>query len=74
MELAPNGSLRSMINKLKGKIEEDFRRKIIAQILSGIIAMHKKFICHRDLKPENILMDQNNDVKICDFGEAKRFN
>ncbi len=23
---------------------------------------------HRDLKPENILLDQNYDVKICDFG------
>ena len=44
--------------------------------------MHMKGICHRDLKPydnihilrENILLNENNDIKICDFGSAKILN
>ena len=33
--------------------------------------VHEQGISHRDLKPENILMNDENVVKICDFGSAK---
>ena len=33
--------------------------------------MHKNGFFHRDLKPENILLDENNWIKLIDFGTAK---
>ena len=30
--------------------------------------IHGHGISHRDLKPENILLDENQNIKLCDFG------
>ncbi|GAB4210568.1 MAG: hypothetical protein OHK0012_01180 [Synechococcales cyanobacterium] len=41
------------------------------QILLGVEQAHRHQIIHRDLKPNNILVDQDNTIKIIDFGMAK---
>lgn len=30
--------------------------------------MHDNNVFHRDIKPENLLLDQNQNIKLCDFG------
>ncbi len=46
-------------------------RKIINQVVTGLMAFHQKEVIHRDLKPENILIDKHGTVKIIDFGSSK---
>jgi len=49
--------------------------EIFSQVLKGIEFIHSKGVVHRDLKPENILIDPDTlQVKICDFGSAKKIN
>lgn len=42
--------------------------EVFRQACDAIQYMHKKGFIHRDLKPENILLDDNYDIKVCDFG------
>ncbi|EYE91865.1 mitogen activated protein kinase [Aspergillus ruber CBS 135680] len=41
------------------------------QILRGLRYIHSAGVIHRDLKPQNLLVNNNCDLKICDFGLAR---
>lgn len=43
---------------------------IMGQILSAVEYAHQNGLIHRDLKPQNILIDDDDYVKITDFGIA----
>jgi len=46
-------------------------KKIMYSILKAILYIHSAGLIHRDIKPSNILIDENDCVKICDFGLSR---
>lgn len=46
-------------------------RDFCKQIAQGLRAFHRLEMIHQDLKPENILIDENNTLKVIDFGSTK---
>lgn len=45
--------------------------KIVKQLISAIETAHHEGIIHRDINPNNIMIDDNEDVKVIDFGICK---
>ena len=77
MEYAPKGNIYSLIPKHGRKKQSN---KYIASIMKDIISivyyLHNMNppIIHRDIKPENILLDENNNIKLTDFGWSNYLN
>jgi eukaryotic-like serine/threonine-protein kinase len=44
---------------------------ILAQVIDGVRALHRRDTLHQDLKPDNILLDADGRVKIIDFGSCR---
>lgn len=62
---------RNLSDFLKEKPSMQTRRRIFAQLMEAVGAMHRQSIIHNDIKPENILITEaDNDVKLIDFGFA----
>lgn len=43
-------------------------------MLHGLECIHSNEIIHGDFKLENLLIDENNTIKICDFGSSYTIN
>ncbi|XP_063880424.1 serine/threonine-protein kinase grp-like isoform X6 [Scylla paramamosain] len=43
------------------------------ELIAGVEYLHSRGVSHRDLKPENLLLDENDRLKITDFGMATLF-
>lgn len=72
LEYCDGGDLASLIRRQHLHLRDPLTiRNILAQLASGLVAMHAENIVHRDLKPANILVT-NGCVKIADFGVSMR--
>ncbi|XP_010520185.1 PREDICTED: CBL-interacting serine/threonine-protein kinase 10 [Tarenaya hassleriana] len=66
MEYCKGGEL---FNKVaKGKLREDVAWKYFYQLINAVEFCHSRGVYHRDIKPENLLLDENENLKVSDFG------
>ena len=71
MELLEGSDLRELL--AQGKVESlEDKLAIMEQILDGLAFAHAKGVVHRDLKPGNVHVLPNGQIKIMDFGLARR--
>lgn len=62
--------LRTMLSHTS-EIEKDHVIVILHNLLTAVNFIHRANLIHRDLKPANILINNECQIKICDFGIAR---
>ncbi|CAJ0945234.1 unnamed protein product, partial [Mesorhabditis belari] len=70
MSYCKRGELLTTLQQV-GAFDMPTTRFYAAEILSGLLFLHKCNVVHRDLKPENILFQDTGHIAISDFGSAK---
>uniref|UniRef100_A0A8C0FID7 Tyrosine-protein kinase JAK2 n=1 Tax=Bubo bubo TaxID=30461 RepID=A0A8C0FID7_BUBBB len=71
MEYLPYGSLRDYLQKHKERLDHKKLLLYASQICKGMEYLGTKRYVHRDLATRNILVENENRVKIGDFGLTK---
>lgn len=72
MDFCPHGDLLDYIQNT-GQLSDNLARLYFKQICLAIKYLHGNGICHRDIKCENVLIQNENLVKLSDFGFSKKF-
>lgn len=67
-----NGRLLRQILTERGKLPTERAIRITARICDALHYIHEHGVVHRDLKPENIMVDDDDQIKLIDFGIASQ--
>ncbi|KAJ4714110.1 Kinase family protein [Melia azedarach] len=70
-EFMARGSIYDFLHKQKGVFKLPSLIKVAIDVSKGMNYLHQNNIIHRDLKTANLLMDENEVVKVADFGVAR---
>lgn len=49
-------------------------RLLLWQLCRAIAFLHSKGVVYRDIKPENMLLSDEGELRLCDFGFARRLD
>uniref|UniRef100_A0A7C9CNK3 non-specific serine/threonine protein kinase n=1 Tax=Opuntia streptacantha TaxID=393608 RepID=A0A7C9CNK3_OPUST len=70
-EFMSGGSVYDYLHKHRGTFKLPSLLKVAIDVSKGMNYLHQNNIIHRDLKAANLLMDENEVVKVADFGVAR---
>jgi serine/threonine-protein kinase len=70
MEYLEGRSLKTLVQQ-EGPLDPVRAIDIVMQILSAARFAHQRGVIHRDLKPHNVIVDDEDRVKVTDFGIAR---
>ena len=70
MEFLPGGSLADRL--MTKPLDVDEAVSVFRGVAEALTYLHGKAILHCDLKPGNVLLDERREVRLADFGQARR--
>ncbi|XP_068326004.1 cyclin-dependent kinase G-2-like [Pyrus communis] len=65
--------LKALMETKKQPFSQSEVKCLMLQLLAGVKYLHDNWVLHRDLKTSNLLMNNQGELKICDFGLARQY-
>ncbi|KAK8564497.1 hypothetical protein V6N13_005296 [Hibiscus sabdariffa] len=65
--------LKALMETMKQTFGQSEVKCLMLQLLEGVKYLHDNWVLHRDLKTSNLLLNNQGELKICDFGLARQY-
>lgn len=65
--------LKGLMETMKHPFTQSEVKCLMIQLLEGVRYLHSNWVLHRDLKTSNLLLNNQGELKICDFGLARQY-
>ncbi|GMI95192.1 CYCLIN-DEPENDENT KINASE G2 [Hibiscus trionum] len=65
--------LKCLTESMKQPFSTSDVKCLMLQLLEGVKYLHDNWVLHRDLKTSNLLLNNQGELKICDFGMARQY-
>ncbi|TYJ43290.1 hypothetical protein E1A91_A03G143200v1 [Gossypium mustelinum] len=65
--------LKGLMETMKQPFSQSEVKCLMLQLLEGVTYLHDNWVLHRDLKTSNLLLNNQGELKICDFGLARQY-
>lgn len=72
-EYLPNGNVFDLLFHRQVQLPAEVRLRICRTVAMAVSYMHTNdpVVIHKDLKTQNLVLDENYNVKLCDFGKTE---
>ncbi|WP_394823721.1 protein kinase domain-containing protein [Pendulispora albinea] len=74
MPLLEGMTLRERWERARNRLPLDEVMVVVSDALDVLVSAHAKGIIHRDIKPDNLFITGSGNVRVLDFGIARRIN
>ncbi|XVF08741.1 hypothetical protein REPUB_Repub07fG0029100 [Reevesia pubescens] len=64
---------KGLMDSMKRPFSTSDVKCLMLQLLEGVKYLHDNWVLHRDLKTSNLLLNNQGELKICDFGMARQY-
>ncbi|KAK3040604.1 hypothetical protein RJ639_026925 [Escallonia herrerae] len=65
--------LKGLMANMKHRLSQGEVKYLMLQLLQGVKFLHDNWVLHRDLKASNLLLNNDGELKICDFGLSRQY-
>ncbi|GMI75107.1 CYCLIN-DEPENDENT KINASE G2 [Hibiscus trionum] len=65
--------LKALMETMKQPFSQSEVKCLMLQLLEGVKYLHDNWVLHRDLKTSNLLLNNQGELKICDFGLSRQY-